>query len=101
MRSRFQGAPSGLRPCGGLYPTMPQVEAGIRIDPPISVPVARVVNPAASAAPDPPEEPTGPYALFHGFSVVPHIGELQTQETQNSDVVVRAWTIAPAASSLS
>jgi hypothetical protein len=42
-----------------LNPTTPQQEAGIRIEPAMSEPVARVVVPAARAAAEPPEEPPG------------------------------------------
>ena len=64
-----------MRPWGGLKPTVPQADDGMRIEPPISVPVARVVKPAASAAPAPPDEPPGPYSRFHGLWVVPQIRE--------------------------
>src|SRR5215510_8759609 len=55
-RSKFAGGPSALRPWGGLNPTTPQADAGMRIEPPISVPVASGVKPAASAAPEPPDD---------------------------------------------
>ncbi len=48
---------SGLRPKGGLKPTTPHMEAGMRIEPPMSEPLASVVVPAASEAPEPPDEP--------------------------------------------
>ena len=44
---------------GGLKPTTPQNDAGIRIEPPPSDPVARGTMPAAIAAADPPDEPPG------------------------------------------
>jgi hypothetical protein len=50
---------SGTRPYGGLNPTTPQNDAGMRTDPPMSEPVASVVLPAASAAPEPPDDPPG------------------------------------------
>ena len=40
-------------------PTMPQNEAGWRIEPPVSVPVAPRQSPAATAAAEPPELPPG------------------------------------------
>src|SRR5690606_694432 len=55
-QSRLKGGPSGLRPYGGLKPTTPQAEAGMRIEPPMSDPLASVVEPAARAAPAPPDE---------------------------------------------
>ena len=55
--SKLRGGEMGTRPYGGLYPTTPQHDAGTRIEPAMSPPVARVVMPAASAAADPPDEP--------------------------------------------
>ena len=46
-----------MRPNGGLKPTMPHADAGMRIDPPISLPVAKVVAPEAKADALPPDEP--------------------------------------------
>ena len=42
-----------------MSPTTPQKEAGIRIDPPVSVPVAISAMPVATATPEPPLEPPG------------------------------------------
>jgi hypothetical protein len=50
-----------------LYPTTPQNDAGILIEPPMSEPVASVAVPAASAAADPPLEPPGEYPVCHGL----------------------------------
>lgn len=57
--SELNGAMPGTRPNGGLYPTTPQNDAGMRMDPPMSEPVASIVEPAASTAPEPPDEPPG------------------------------------------
>jgi hypothetical protein len=46
--------------------------AGARIEPPMSVPVASGVVPAASAAADPPDEPPALVSRFHGLRVTPH-----------------------------
>ena len=49
------GAPSrGTRFCVGLNPTMPQSAAGMRTEPPVSVPIATTAAPSATetAAPD-------------------------------------------------
>ena len=48
-------------------PTMPVKEAGCRIDPPVSVPVAPSARCAATAAADPPEEPPGTSGVFFPF----------------------------------
>jgi hypothetical protein len=64
--------PSGpwlTRPRLGLTPTRPQAEAGIRIEPPASVPWASGVSPAATAAALPPLEPPGEWAGFRGLRV--------------------------------
>ena len=43
----------------------------MRIEPPMSDPKASVAKPAASAAPDPADDPPGEYSRFHGLWVVP------------------------------
>ena len=59
----------------GFIPTMPQKEAGWRIEPPVSVPVAARHSRAATAAAEPPEEPPGTRSLPpcgpHGFFTGP------------------------------
>ena len=56
-------------------PTMPQNDAGWRIEPPVSVPVAPRHSRAATAAAEPPEEPPGTRSLPsrgpHGFFTGP------------------------------
>src|SRR6478672_5443012 len=54
-------------PYVGISPVMPQNEAGPRIDPPVSEPRAAGMKPAASAAPEPLEEPPVKCSRFHGF----------------------------------
>jgi hypothetical protein len=46
-------------------------DAGIRIDPPMSEPLASVDVPDARDAPDPPDEPPTPYSRFQGLRVTP------------------------------
>ena len=78
-------------------PKTPLKLAGIRMEPPPSLPVAMVQRPAARAAPAPPLEPPGEWLVFQGlrqgsltlFSVVP--------DCPNSGVLVFPRTIAPAA----
>ena len=67
----------------------------MRIEPPMSEPLASVVVPAASAAPEPPDEPPTPNSGFHGLRVTPHRRECVKPAHENSGAVVRAWTIAP------
>lgn len=45
------------RPWVGLRPTTPQSAAGLRIEPPVSVPIAPKQSPAATAAPAPLDDP--------------------------------------------
>ena len=55
------------RPYVGFIPTTPLKEAGIRIEPPVSVPSAPKTSPAATAAAEPPEEPPGTRVRSHGL----------------------------------
>jgi hypothetical protein len=68
----------------------------MRIDPPISEPVASGVVPDAKLAAEPPEEPPGVNFGFHGLRVTPHSLVCVTEEQENSGVAVRAWTTPPA-----
>ena len=47
------------RPKVGLSPTRPQKEAGMRTEPPVSLPRASGAIPAATATPEPELEPPG------------------------------------------
>src|SRR5216684_163141 len=59
----------GTRSGEGRRPTTPQHEAGMRSDPPMSVPIATVAIPAATAAALPPREPPGVIPVRHGLLV--------------------------------
>ena len=78
-----------------MYPTTPQAEAGILIEPPISLPVAKVVQPEANVAALPPLDPPGVMSKFHGFLVTPLTSEWQKDVRENSGFVVRPCIIAP------
>ncbi len=67
----------------------------MRTEPPMSLPEAKAVVPAARAALDPPDEPPGVNSGFQGLRVTPCSRDQQTPEQENSGVAVRAWTIAP------
>ena len=58
----------------GLKPTIPQQAAGMRIEPPESVPSAASARPAASAAAEPPLEPPAIRPSRSGFGTVPKCG---------------------------
>ena len=68
----------------------------MRIEPPISEPVASVAEPAASAAADPPDEPPAEYPGFQGLRVTPHRREWVNGAHENSGAAERAWTSPPA-----
>src|SRR5436190_11102521 len=68
----------------------------MRIEPPPSVPSASGATRAASAALDPPEEPPGVFALFHGLRVMPVSGLSVEPFQPNSGVVVWPSMTAPA-----
>src|ERR1700678_208484 len=55
------------RPYVGLCPAMPHQAAGPRIDPPVSLPIAPMHRPAATAAPDPDDDPDGSSETSHGL----------------------------------
>ena len=47
------------RPTVGLSPTMPDIDAGLTIDPSVSVPIAKVARFADTATAEPELEPLG------------------------------------------
>ena len=55
------------RPYVAFSPTTPESPAGIRIEPPVSEPMAMKQRPAATAAPDPPDDRPGFRRTSHGF----------------------------------
>jgi hypothetical protein len=60
-----------IRPRAGLSPTRPQQAAGMRIEPPPSLPCAIGSIPDATAAAAPPDEPPGVRSRSHGLRVGP------------------------------
>ena len=68
LQSSLASGPTGVRPRVGLRPKRPQQDAGIRIEPPPSLPCATGTMPAATAAAEPPLEPPGVRARFHGIA---------------------------------
>src|SRR5262249_34046399 len=65
---------SGSSPYLGLSPTTPQYAAGIRTEPPVSVPRARSHTPAATSAAEPPEDPPEVRDGSRGLRVSPISG---------------------------
>jgi len=65
-------APSvGIRYLLGLNPTRPHKAAGIRVDPPVSVPIEISHMPSATATAAPDEDPPGTLARSAGLPGVP------------------------------
>ncbi len=86
-----------ISPAVGLRPVSPQNAAGVRIDPPPSVPVASGTSPAARAAPEPPDEPPGDHSRPQGLRVGPNTSLSVHPWNANSGMLVLPSTIAPAA----
>src|SRR6185437_4884097 len=86
----------GVSPGVGRMPTMPQNAAGMRIEQPKSVPCAIGNIPLATAAAEPPDDPAGLSAKFHGLRVAPNTELTVFAPAANSGVLVFARMIAPA-----
>ena len=75
----------------GFSPTSPQKAAGMRIEPPPSVPVASGARPAEIAAPAPPLEPPGDHSCAHGLRVSPNRGSRCSPRTRTR----AGWSCRP------
>src|SRR5690606_36857571 len=91
---------AGTRPKCALMPTLPVNAAGIRIEPPPSVPSASGPRPATRAATAPPDEPPGVQSSRQGLRVIPVSAESVEPRQPNSGVVVLPSNTAPASRSL-
>ena len=80
---------------------MPQSEAGWRIEPPVSVPIAHGARPAATAAAEPPEEPPGTRPWSHGLRTAPKAEFSFDEPIANSSMLVLPSIGAPALASFS
>ena len=93
-------APSvGTRCRLGLKPTRPHKDAGMRTEPPVSVPMAMSHMPSATATGAPAEEPPGTRLRSRGLPGVPKCGLAPMPEKANSVMLVLATITAPAARS--
>src|SRR5882672_9018531 len=91
-------APARLtRPYVGFSPTMPQQAAGRRIEPPVSEPSAPKASCAATAAPEPLEEPPEMEPTFHGLSTLPSCGLSPKGPSASSVMLSLPSVTAPAA----
>lgn len=88
--------PDGPRPRLVLRPTRPLQAAGMRTEPPPSLAPAAGTMPAATAAPEPPEEPPGVWPTFHGLRAGPHSSGSVTAFAPNSGVLVLPKITSPA-----
>ncbi|GGX20090.1 hypothetical protein GCM10010353_39070 [Streptomyces chryseus] len=86
---------SGTRPYVGFSPKIPQNDAGMRTEPPPSVPSDSGPAPYATAAALPPLEPPAVRAGSYGLPVAPDSGESVTPFQPNSGVVVLPRNTAP------
>ena len=93
-KGRLAG-PWAIRPGLGRKPMTEQKLAGLRKLPPRSLPVASQTWPAASAAAEPPDEPPGVRAPFHGFCVCPKTSLKVCDPAPSSGVLALATTTAP------
>src|SRR5580700_4955157 len=74
------------RPLDGFRPKRPQAEAGVRIEPPPSLPCAAGTIPPATAAEAPPEEPPGVRPRSQGLRLGPNSTGSVTGSRPNSGV---------------
>ena len=94
-----KSGPIETRPRLGLRPTTPQQDAGMRIEPPRSLPSARPTRPAETAAALPPDDPPADRSGFHGLHVAPNRRFSVTGRNPSSGEFVLPTTIAPASRS--
>ncbi len=90
-----------IRPRVVFNPTTPHRPAGMRTEPPVSVPIAAVARPAATATAEPLLEPPGTRctARSHGFHGVPMTALVPQPPNAYSTVCVLPITTAPEARS--
>jgi hypothetical protein len=75
---------------------MPHMLAGLRTDPPVSEPIAAGTNPAATAAPDPLDDPPLKWSRFHGLRAGGHGKSNEGPPIANSCVDSLPMNTAPA-----
>ncbi len=88
-----------MRPRAGLRPTSPQHAAGMRIEPPPSLPCASGTMPDATAAAAPPDEPPGVLSVSHGLRAGPKRRDSVTGTIPNSGRFVFPTSTKPASRS--
>src|SRR5579863_1880325 len=87
LRSILKAGERATRPMLGRRPTTPQKLAGLRSEPPMSVPWASQAVPVASAAAAPPDEPAAERDKSHGLRVAPKTSLKVLAPAPNSGVL--------------
>ncbi len=87
----------GTIPKLGRWPKTPQNAAGMRMEPPRSLPSSRAERPALIATAEPPEEPPAVRDGSHGLFVVPKAALYVWMSIARVERFVLPKTIAPAA----
>src|SRR6185437_6667014 len=87
----------GTRPNVGIRPVVPFQAAGMRMLPPVSVPIPARNRPAARPFPVPALDPPGDRARSHGFAGIGNGLVGSGDPMANSNVVVLPVITAPAA----
>src|SRR5664279_4336487 len=88
-------------PYVGLSPTTPVMDAGWRMEPPVSVPRLSGTWPAATLAAEPPELPPGTRPRSHGFATGPYAECSVDEPIANSSMFSFPRITAPASRSRS
>ena len=86
-----------MRPWVGRKPATPVIAAGMRTEPPVSVPSEPWHMPAATLAPEPPLVPPGICSGFQGLRHCPNTGFVVTTPNANSCILALPISTAPAA----
>ena len=85
-----------MLPNAGLNPATPQSDPGMRIEPPVSLPIAQSHIPAATATAEPPEEPPATRDGSRGLRTVPKCGLTLVTPYANSCRLVLPTILQPA-----
>ena len=91
---------TGMRFIVGLSDVIPQQNAGLRSDPPMSLPSPNGLMPDAMAAASPPDDPPAVCSNENGFRVSPYKLDRVCTRSPKSGKLVRPIGIAPATRNL-
>jgi hypothetical protein len=89
------GEPAAVFSANVTIEASPQAAAGMRKDPPASLPWARGTSPAATAAADPPDEPPIPLVGSMGFTTGEWASGSHEGSKENSEQAEVAMIEAP------